>query len=534
MAQKKIPYYQTNFFSKLICDYIEGAKSLEHFYKTFPSLANFLGVIEKKQGSFSLKSRKILTRTLLHQYSGVSKNSLVEKNIIALENPDTFTVTTGHQLNILSGPLFFIYKIITTINIAFLLNKKYKDKHFVPIYWMATEDHDFEEINHFVYKEKNIRWDRPAGGAVGDFITEGLDGVFSLLKKELKNVPFAAEIEAIYKQSYLESSTLAEATRKFVHILFQEYGLVIIDANCNALKKAFIPYIKEDIFENTCYKEVNRTIGRIKNRYSKNYRPQVSPREINFFYLGDKCRNRIILKKGVYEVEKTSEKFKKSELVKEIDTYPERFSPNVLLRPLYQEIILPNICYIGGGGEIAYWLELKSFFDSQKVEFPVLLLRNSVLFISEKQNKKIKKLGVSIEDLFLRPVDLINKKIKEISGIKIDFSRFKEHLERQFKELYAIASQTDKSFLGSVAAQEKKQKKGIENLEKRLLKAQKRKLKDEVSQIEKIQKELFPDGFLQERVVNFTNYYDKMGQEWIHYLVKNLHPLSSEFSILTY
>ena len=164
-----------------------------------------------------------------------------------------------------------------------------------------------------------------------------------------------------------------------------------------------------------------------------------------------------------------------------MDEHPERFSPNVIMRPLYQEVILPNLCYIGGGGELAYWLRLKSFFDSQKVVFPLLLLRNSVLLITQKQAKKLKKLNVTYQDIFLKRDRFINKKVREISNINIDFTPQREHLIKQFENLYLLAEQTDKSFLGAVKAQEVKQLKGLDNLEKRLLTAQKRKLADEVS-----------------------------------------------------
>ena len=219
--------------------------------------------------------------------------------------------------------------------------------------------------------------------------------------------------------------------------------------------------------------------------------------------------------------------------MQELKAYPERFSPNVIARPLYQEVILPNLCYIGGGGEIAYWLELKSAFESMKVPFPILLLRNSALVITEKQSEKLKRMQLSEEDLFLKQSSLINKKIREISNIDIDFSPQKKLLEQQFKDLYELAEQTDKSFIGAVKAQEVKQKKGLDNLEKRLLKAQKRKLKDHVLRMTDIQNQLFPGKSLQERNLNFSELYLEYGEELIPMLVKALKPLQLEFTVIT-
>jgi bacillithiol biosynthesis cysteine-adding enzyme BshC len=260
---------------------------------------------------------------------------------------------------------------------------------------------------------------------------------------------------------------------------------------------------------------------------------QVNPREINYFYLKDGIRERIIESKGKYVVNDTSISFSKDELIGEMEAYPERFSPNVIARPLYQEVILPNLCYIGGGGEIAYWLELKSAFDAMNVPFPILLVRNSALIITEKQADKLKRMNISTSDIFLKQSSLINKKIREISNIDIDFGPQKKLLENQFKEMYTLTEKTDKSFLGAVRAQEVKQKKGLDALEKRLLKAQKRKLKDQVVRLTDIQNELFPNLSLQERQLNFSEFYLEYGKELLPILFEALNPLELNFTVIT-
>ena len=199
-----------------------------------------------------------------------------------------------------------------------------------------------------------------------------------------------------------------------------------------------------------------------------------------------------------------------------------------------RQVILPNLCYIGGGGELAYWLEFKSSFDVMKVPFPILLLRNSALLLSEKEYKKIQNLGLQPADLFLEQNTLINKRIREISNIDIDFSKQKEHLKQQFDELYRLAEETDKSFLGAVKAQEVKQLKGLDKLEKRLLKAQKTKLKDQVIRMTALQNHLFPNQSLQERSLNFSELYMEMGEKLIPFLINALNPLHQEFLVLKY
>jgi uncharacterized protein YllA (UPF0747 family) len=221
-----------------------------------------------------------------------------------------------------------------------------------------------------------------------------------------------------------------------------------------------------------------------------------------------------------------------SEMMDWVEQSPEKFSPNVLMRPLYQEVILPNIAYVGGGGELAYWLELKSFFDAQKVAFPFLILRNSAVVISKKNIHKISKFKLELKDLFLKRNALINKKVRQISNIDLDLSSFKKLLEEQFEYLESLIQKTDASFKGAVNAQKAKQFKGIDRLEQRLLKAQKLKLKDQIERLVLLQEQLFPGGQLQERVENFSDFYLQHGGEFIDFLMETFEPLSAEFSVI--
>ena len=360
---------------------------------------------------------------------------------------------------------------------------------------------------------------------------EGLEQVYEVFAAQVGNSENAKSLKQLFHQAYLEHDNLTKATRFLVNKLFAIYGLVILDGDDTLLKKMYLPYIEEELIQQTAFENVSKTNDRI-NQLPSNYKIQVNPRAINLFYIKENLRERILETNGVFGVLDTDIRWTKEELLAEVKAYPERFSPNVILRPMYQEIILPNLCYIGGGGELAYWLQLKSNFEAQKVTFPILLLRNSALIITEKQKEKLTKLNVSVADLFLNQEDLRTKVTKSISDIAIDFSPQKEHLKKQFEALYEIANQTDKSFKGAVAAQEVKQIKGLENLEKRLLKAQKRKSDDLLQRIKILQDELFPIQSLQERHLNISEFYLEYGEGLIQTLVQNLDPLKAEFLIL--
>ena len=308
--------------------------------------------------------------------------------------------------------------------------------------------------------------------------------------------------------------------------------MVIIDGNDKSLKQLFIPYFKQDLLENTAYNQVNKTISYIK-KINTTYPIQVNPREINIFYLKKGIRERIIKQNNTFQIHNTSIQFSENELIKELEENPENFSPNVILRPVYQEVILPNLCYIGGGGELAYWLELKASFEAQKITFPILMLRNSVLIIYEKQFEKLKKLQVSGKDIFLKKNVLKNEITKKISEFPIDFSSQKELLKNQFEYLYKIAQQTDKTFHNAVKAQEVKQIKGLEKLEKRLLKAQKKKNSEYLERVSTLRCELFPEESLQERINNFSEYMIATQGNFINMLISTLNPFDFRFIIIT-
>ena len=529
MPSDCISFQNSGYFSSLINDYLDQKPNVQPLYHRFPTLENFGPQIEEKKANFDDSKRAILVAVLEAQYAKIKASTATLNNIKLLNHSNTYTVTTGHQLNLFSGPLYFLYKIISTINLTKQLQQQYPEQNFVPVYWMATEDHDFEEINYFTFKGKKFCWNRESTGPVGRLSTEGLEDFLTIFALELGSSTNAEKLKTLFHEAYLKHTNLADATRYLANALFGDYGLVILDADDANLKRQFIPFIKEELLKQTAFSKVNETIEQFGN-----YTVQVNPREINLFFIEDNLRERIIFEDGGYKINNTKRHFSEQELLAELELHPEKFSPNVVMRPLYQEVILPNLAYIGGGGEIAYWLELKSFFDAVKVTFPMLIVRNSVVLATEKQLKKADALALTWSDLFQKQTLLINNKTKQLSEFDIDLSDLKQQLQQQFQALNELTYKTDRSFEGAVKAQEVKQTKGLEQLEKRLLKAQKRKLADSLSRITALQNELFPNQSLQERQANFSEFYLENGEQLLPKLVNEIKPLSTNFTIITF
>ena len=527
MPNDCITYQNSGYFSKLLVDYLDEKTNLKSLYNRFPTIENFKLQIEEKKVNFPDENRQVLVAELEKQYTAFEISEASSTNIQRLKDTNTFTITTGHQLNLFTGPLYFIYKIASTINLCKQLKNEFPHHNFVPIYWMATEDHDFEEINYFNFKGKKIKWNKESFGPVGRLSTEGLEEAFELFSSELGIGSNADYLKNLFTKSYLEHANLADATRFLANELFKNEGLVIIDGDSTELKKLFIPYVKKELLEQNSFKNVTET-----NEQLKDYFVQVNPREINLFYIEDNLRERIVFEDTIYKINNTNITFTEAEILAELEKSPEKFSPNVILRPLYEEVILPNLCYIGGGGEIAYWLELKSNFEANNVTFPMLLVRNSVLLATQKQAEKADKLDLTWADLFSNQQDLFDKKTKGFSEFTIDFTEQKEHLRKQFETLLAIADITDKSFVGAVKAQETKQIKGLATLEKRLLKAEKRVHTDKLERILLLQNELFPNQSLQERKANFSEFYLEVGSAFIDKVLQELNPLEQEFKVV--
>lgn len=527
MNSKYISYAETGFFSNLILDYIAAKPELKDFYEYAPDLSSFAEKINDRREV--AVERTILADVLTEQNKVLKANEKVLANIELLKNNNTFTVTTGHQLNLFTGPLYFIYKIISTINLAEKLKLEFPSDDFVPVYWMHCEDHDFAEINHIHLFGKKIEWKEEHHGAAGEISTTSLVSVIDELKVVLGESQNANELIALFSEAYLNHSNLADAMRFLCHQLFGQYGLVILDARDKRLKQTFVPQLKEDIFNHSNFKSVEQTNSELQQL---GYKTQVNPREINCFYLTDGKRERIVKTDNGFEVLDTSLFFLKEELEKEIENYPEKFSPNVVLRPLYQEHILPNLAYIGGAGELAYWLQYKRMFDAAKISFPVLVLRNSVMVVDETVKAKIEKLGLVANDFFASEEKLVNDFIAANSASDTALVDEQQKMKELFQSVKSKAKHVDSTLEASIEAELQKQLKVLEQLESRIQRAEKKKHETSINQIKSIREKLFPVNSLQERHENISTFYLRYGSSFIGVLKQNLQPLDCRFVIL--
>lgn len=510
MQAKTYPLNQIKGFGKLLINYLADDEALKSFYGNTPKRSSFQAQIDSKKSI----NRSLLVEVLQAQYQDLANIP----DLTCLEEAKTFTVTTGHQLNLFTGPLYVIFKIISTINLARSLKKAYPAYHFVPVYWMASEDHDWDEINHFHLFGKKIQWETTQKGPVGRFDLAGISSLWSSLPSDIP----------IFKDSYTGAKNLSDAVRKYMHALFGSEGLVCIDADDARLKRCLIPVIEADLLEHKHLACVKTSNDKLRNL---GYTPQIYAREINFFYMQDGMRERIEKQGEEYQVLNQSIRFSEQELQKEIETHPERFSPNVALRPLYQEMILPNLAYIGGAAEIAYWFQLKGIFDLHQTPFPILLPRNFGLIIPPLEAKRLEKLDLRIPDLFKDDNTLIQEFINKHSKNALDLGNEQERLSSLMSKIAQKAQAIDETLEASVLAEETRWQKGLERLTKKMRRAEERNQVVGLGQLKSVKQALFPHGNWQERHTNFLEFFLRY-PHLLHDLLAVLDPLQFELFVM--
>lgn len=523
----RLSYRQTGVFSRIAVDYIDQASQLMSFVAHSPTISGIQKAIEERK-QFST-NREVLVRELKKQYDSIDTADIVQKNIESLLSPTTFTITTAHQNNIFTGPLYFIYKILHAIKLADHLKKSMPEYNFVPVYYIGSEDADLEELNHIYLDGEKLTWNTKQTGAVGRMkVDKEVLKLIDVIEGQLAVLPNGEKAVSMVKDCYRPGEDIQTATFKIVNALFAQYGLVVLLPDNAFLKQQMITVFEDDLLNQTASGIVEKTSAKLEELY----KVQAHPRDINLFYLKADIRERIETRNGKYEVLNSKISFTKEELLTELRNHPERFSPNVILRGLYQETILPNIIFIGGGGELAYWFELKALFEHYRVPYPVQVLRNSFLIVEKKIQEKINKLGFADEDIFLPELDLVNKLVMRETDKKLQLNGTLSATEQLYENIKQQAVSIDTTLEKHVNALKTSTLHRLRELEKKMLRAEKRKFSDQQRQVQAIKAKLFPKNGLQERYDNMLYYYAKWGREFIELLYNQSLTLEQEFVVL--
>lgn len=478
--------------SELFHDYISGSPAISPYY-TFPPRA------ESVEFAIHARKNKPVNRaqlvSILHaQYQGIAISERLKENIISLKNENTFTLTTGHQVTLVTGPLYFIYKIASVIALAEQLKKMYPDYNFVPVYWMNSEDHDFNEINHIWLDDKRYDWPCPTdiSMAVGRMKTDNIKVFFQSLPASVQALPSFTE----WKEIYTNASNIGEATRRLVNRLFGEYGLVVVDQDDEKLKRLAFDVFYRELTQHDSYRLVNETSAALNNQ---GYPVQVKPREVNMFYHHPQAgRQRIVLENDILRVLNTTTVFQISEIGDLSDEQLGCFSTNVVTRPMYQQSVLPDIVYLGGPAEVSYWLQYKSMFDHYGVFYPMILMRDSFVLLSPSVLRKMNKLNIQVHELFLEKSVWLKKHVIHLAT-EVNFLSVQQTVEQYYQKLAEELASVDPTLKPAALGLLQKQIKELKKLEAKYIRAWKHKNETLVRQLQEIHEAIFPGGELQER-----------------------------------
>jgi bacillithiol synthase len=531
-----IPYRATGVFTPLVNDYIESKGTAQSFVNYTPDIEGVKKAIAQRK-KFPT-NRKVLVQVLQKQYDQLAAQSksnhsfvydAVHANVKLLEKDNTFVITTAHQPNLFTGPLYFFYKIIQAIQLAADYKKQFPEYNFVPVYYMGSEDADIDEVGSFNIGGVTQQWNTKQTGAIGRMkVDDALLQLLQNLEGYWSVKPAGKEALSILKEAYQKGHTIIEATLYLVHAYFGKYGLVVVQPDEVNLKSLFTKIMEQELTTQFSHKAIQPTLTKLKAEYHV----QSEGRSINLFYLKDNLRARIEQHGEMFQIVDTDINFTTAQILQELKDHPERFSPNVILRGLYQETILPGIVFVGGGGELAYWVELKNVFEAAAVHYPVLLLRNSFLFIKEKQCNQWNLLDFQMDDLFKSNLDLeiefVKKQAKENLALTHHIASLNKLYGSIQEDVIKIdASLGDHALNLSIQAQKK-----LALLEKKMIRAEKRKQHTSLSRIHHIKGELFPNNNLQERVENFVEWVGEYGWDWVEVIMENSTKIKADFSIV--
>ncbi len=516
--------------SSLAQDYYYNPDKVSQFYNgNFRNLADFNKLAEKvRSRTFQ---RKQLTAILEEQNRNYGCGSKTLGNIHNLKQNQTCAVVTGQQVGLFSGPLYTIYKALTAVKLTEYLNQNGQGS-FVPIFWLAADDHDFAEINHINLLNKNNQLEKiqcdsfspttklPASKIL---LTQEINACVQQLNNLTHDSEFKDKIISHLSEAYEPDKSYVEAFGKWMTRLFKSYGLIFIDASHQGFKElgksVFLKEIAENSPSTLCAIETSKKLKQAK------YDCQIQLREgiLNLFFT-DPERLSIGIKEDGYIIKDTQQTYGRDELFALMENKPYLCSPNVLLRPIYQDSILPTVAYIGGPSEVAYFAQMKGIYDRFSIPMPIIYPRKSLTIIEHKIKSVLQKHNVNVQDFWHNFDQTIQTIIKKFIPQSIDnfFSTAASHLKQDFQSIKKEIVSIEPDLENSADLTLEKINQQFKYLEKKILKASKKQHEILIQQLHKMKNNLYPTNHLQERVLNIVPYLIKYGYPFIDKLYKTI------------
>jgi len=498
------------------------------FLYDFPKVEPFLGRDFRDTRSFSVVAEKVLAGSydrqklatiLMEQNRTFGSGQKTFENLKRFEEAGSLAVFGGQQGGLLGGPVFTLYKAWTVLHLAEKLEREL-GRPVVPFFWMAGDDHDFAEVNHTFVMDKNNRLGKleyapvnpPQGLPMGRVrFDESIGAALKQWDNAFNPSDFKGDVFAKLSSAYAVGRSFPEAFAFWMNQLLGDSGLVWVNPNESRLKGLAAEFFVDELgLDGTSQAKVAAVNERLQ---ASNYHVQVHKTEelLNLFYQPEQ-REPLRKSNGGFVTE-TGKRFSAAELEERVRQSPEHFSPNVLLRPVLQSHLFPVVAAVLGPSEVAYFAQIGPLFDLHKLPFPVIWPRKSVTLLEGKVENVLKKHNLSVLDLTGDPEALLGRLVRKSEGKGLEVTSestrkaVKDAVERLKSELLGIDPTLEKT------AEQVKAKFDLElqNLEKKGIAAAKKKNEVLREQIFRTKGLLFPNGVLQERIFNATNFLVKYG-----------------------
>ena len=510
----------------LYLDYLYEFENVSEFYKyDFREKEKYAGLFKDIINSRSGIEIN-LTSLIKNQYLSLPQAS--EKtltNIANLNEKRTLAIVTGQQLGIFGGPLYTFYKIITAIKLARQLKERYEEYNFVPVFWLEGDDHDFNEIrkiklinkenelSEFTYSEEIPEDDTKK--SIGSLtLTSEINSVLELIKNSLRETEFTPDLLSQLNNFYTEGKTIKQAFKELIFWLFDAYGLVILDPQDKEIKSLLLPVFTREV---EGFREHTQKLVLTSAKLEEIYHAQVKIKPVNLFYSTDDGRYSIEPVDDTFRLRRKRKQFTKEELLDTIKNEPERISPNVLLRPICQDYLLPTAFYVAGPSEIAYFAQVTPLYDFFKIQPPIIYPRASITIIEKNLQAHMDKFNLELKDIFIKADTLKDQIIASVSDKNLDtlFDDSNRQIELIIDDLKTHLFSIDKTISDSSDRYRDKMLSSLSELKNKALQAQKKKHEISLKQIDKISESLYPAENLQERELNFIYFANKYGDAFL-------------------
>jgi bacillithiol synthase len=515
-------------FSRLFIDYINDYSRVKNLFSgDFRNEKHWRSSIELiSQRSIN---RSSLVQVLLNQNRDYHCGVKTLANIDLLLNENTFAVITGQQVGLFSGPLYTLYKTLTTLKLADHLSKQYPDYNFVPVFWLEGEDHDIEEVSSFaIFNSANelirmqYQYEDKIGakniGAVGELrFDDSIVTLFDNLKQSLLPTEYSPKVIELFETAYQKGMTFGRAFIHLFSVLLEDSGLIFFDPHNSTTKEMLAPIFEQELknISQTCKLVVTQS-----ELVEQQYHAQVKPRSVNLFMFHNGGRFALEPHPQGFSLKGTRKTFSLDEMLGLLHSDPNLFSPNVVLRPICQDYLFPTLAYVAGPSETAYFAQFKLLYEHFNIPEPIIYPRASATIVEERIQKMINKFNLHVEDFFAN-IDLLKGKIaSDISDFKIEelFSNTSGTISESLTSLKGGLESIDPTLVPAMEHTLSRMQTSLQVLKEKTISAQTRQHDITLRQLDKVSINLFPHSKLQERELNLIYYLNKYGLEFLRWL----------------